>query len=88
MTNENTKYQQVLKAGADLLGENIKLRERIKTLENYCEELKPSTPVETTGFFSVELCTFGQTKEQNETLLESVGKKIENLLSKNIILSW
>ena len=67
------------------------MRERIKTLEDYCDVLKPPTPVETTGFFSVELCTFGQTKKQNETLLESVGKKIENLLSKkyNIeLISW
>ena len=84
------KYEKVLKDGADLLHENIKLQNRIKQLEDYCEELKPSTPVETYGYFSVELCTFGQTKIQNEELLNSIGGKIEKLLSeyKVELIDW
>jgi len=56
------------------------LKDRIKQLEDYCDVLKPPT-VETYGYFSVELCTFGQTEIQNEELLCSMGGKIEKLLS-------
>lgn len=92
-----TKYEELLKDANTivnykdmLLKENIQLKNRVKQLEDYCNVLKPPTPVETTGWFSVELCTFGQTEIQNEELLNSIGGKIEKLLSEYGVelISW